>query len=441
MARAPKKIDAGERTLHFFGAGVIDQMVLSGANFLAGLLMIRRTSDVAYGQFVLAQSAILLLVSAQVSWLTGPLSIVVPKKTLAEKTQAIGTMRVSQAKFLRGLALALLSATAAAGLAGILKPGIALVTAGIMLACWAALQREYLRNALIMHTRPRALLQSDVVYAACLIVGVLGATYWSSWSGIFAIGALLIAARIAAAVSYRTLGADPGWAAGDAKPLWRELRHIGIWATVGSVIYWIFAQSYNYILATRFDLTAVASVNAARLLLTPIFVFTIGVNNVLITSTAKWLAAVGLTKTLRRLLLVLLSITALDLIYLVLLWSIRDWLTGSVLHKTIADRDTLLLLWASIALIFLPREILQAVLFASGRVKSMTWVIAVSAVVSLSLTWYGVGHWGTASVLIGQIAGESVNVLVLAGMLWRLLRVQGPVPPSYKSGDIPTTSS
>lgn len=419
--------------MHFFGAGVIDQIVLSGANFLAGLLMIRRTTDFAYGQFVLAQSAILLLVSVQASWLTGVLAIIVPKKTPLERTHAIGTMRVSQAKFLRILAVALLLATAAAWLVGILRPGIALVTAAIILACWTALQREYLRSALIMHTRPRHLLQTDVVYAACLIIGVLGITYWPSWSGIFSISALVVAALIAAAVSYRTLDADPGWVAGDAKPLWQEVRQIGIWATVGSVIYWIFAQSYNYILASRFDLTAVASVNAARLLLTPIFVFTIGINNVLITSTAKWLAAIGLTKTLRRLLLVLVSITALDLIYLVCLWSMRGWLIGSVLHKTIADRDTLLALWAVIALIFLPREILQAVLFASGRMKSMTWVIAVSAVVSLSLTWYGVGHWGTASVLIGQISGEFVNVFVLSGMLWRLLRV--------RSGDIPTTSS
>jgi O-antigen/teichoic acid export membrane protein len=437
LAGAHKKADAGEHTLRFFGAGVVDQIVLSGANFLAGLLMIRRTTDVAYGQFVLAQSAILLLVSAQVSWLTGPLAIVVPKKSLPEKARVIGIMRASQAKFLRNLSAALLLATAAGWLMGILKPGIALVAAGIMLACWAALQREYLRSALIMHTRPRQLLQSDVLYAVCLIIGVVGATYWTSWSGIAAIGALAMAALIAAALSYRKLGANPGWAAGDAKPLWQEVRKIGIWATVGSVIYWIFAQSYSYILAGRFDLAAVASVNAARLLLTPIFVFTIGVNNVLITSTAKWLAAVGLSKTLRRLLVVLLTITALDLIYLVFVWSMRGWLIGSVLHKTIADRDTLLILWASIALIFLPREILQAVLFASGRVKSMTWVIAVSALVSLTLTWYGVGHWGTASVLIGQIAGESVNVLVLAGMLWRLLRANRPEPPAINGAHTP----
>ncbi len=309
--------------MHFFGAGVVDQMVLSGANFLAGLLMIRRTTDFAYGQFVLAQSAILLLVSIQSSWLTGVLQIIVPKKTPSEGTHAIGTMRVSQARFLRGLGMVLLVATAAAWLVGILKLGIALITAGIVLACWAALQREYLRSALIIYTRPRHLLQTDVVYAAVLICGVLAATYWTTWAGVSSIGALIVAALIAATISYRTLDVDPGWVAGDARPLWQEVRQIGVWATVGAVIYWIFGQSYNYILAGRFDLTAVASVNAARLLLTPIFVFTIGINNVLITSTAKWLATIGLTKTLRRLLLVLLGITALDLIYLGGLWSIR----------------------------------------------------------------------------------------------------------------------
>jgi O-antigen/teichoic acid export membrane protein len=426
------------RSLHFFGAGVIDQIVLSGANFLAGLLMIRHTSDVAYGQFVLAQSTMLLLVSAQSAWLTGPLSIVVPKKTPSEKTLAIGTMRFSQARFLRRLGAALLLATAAGWLIGLLKPGTALVTAGIVLACWAALQREYLRGALIMWKRPNQLLRTDVVYAACLVGCVLVATFCPSSTGIFAIGALLVSARIAEAVSYRTLGADPGWISAEAKPLWKELRPIGLWSTVGSVTYWIFAQSYNYILASRFDLTAVTSVNAARLLLTPIFVFTIGINNVLVTSTANWLADVGLTKTLRRLVLVLLTITALDLIYIGFAWSFRGWLITSVLHKTIADRDTLLLLWASIVLIALPREILQAVLFASGQVKSMTWLIAVSAVTSLALTWYGLGHWGTAAVLIGQIAGECVNVLGLAWMLYRYLRIKGRAPPAYGTGHIPS---
>ena len=43
-----------------FSATVVDQIALSGANFLVGLLLIRQTSDADYGMFVLVQSAITL---------------------------------------------------------------------------------------------------------------------------------------------------------------------------------------------------------------------------------------------------------------------------------------------------------------------------------------------------------------------------------------------
>ena len=58
------------RFVHFFGTGVLDQIMLSGANFIAGFAMIRYASDVSYGQFVLAQSIVVLMVSAQSAWLS-----------------------------------------------------------------------------------------------------------------------------------------------------------------------------------------------------------------------------------------------------------------------------------------------------------------------------------------------------------------------------------
>jgi O-antigen/teichoic acid export membrane protein len=133
---------------------------------------------------------------------------------------------------------------------------------------------------------------------------------------------------------------------------------------------------------------------------------------------ANWLAQLGLSRMLRRLMLIALAITALDLVYLGLAWTYRGWLIGSLLHKTIADRDRLLALWACVALIFLPREVLQAGLFALRRVKSMASLIGLSAVVSLSLMWFGIGRWGAAAVLIGQIAGECVNLVGLSWLLW-----------------------
>jgi O-antigen/teichoic acid export membrane protein len=413
------------RALGYLGTGVIDQILLSGANFLVGLLMLRYTTDVAYGQFVLAQSAVLLVVSAQGAWLTGPLTAIAPRKSPDGKKFAIGAIRTSQARFLHWVALVLVLATAAGYAAGLLTAGQASVAAVMVVAGWAALQREYLRSVLLIYTRPRLMLRSDAIYVICLILGILCACFVARSSGFWAICALAVAAWIATVVSYRMVGADPGWISGDARPLWQELRPLGLWAAVGAVIYWLFAQGYNFVLARRLDLTAVANVNAARLVLTPVLVFTIGINNVLMALAANWLAQLGLGKTLRRLALVLLAVTALDLVYMGFAWSARVWLITEVFHKTIADRDRLLLLWASITLIFLPREILQAVLFALRQVRSMAWVISLSALVSLSLMWFGIERWGVAAVLIGQIAGEFVNLLGLAGVLWIHVRRHG----------------
>ena len=89
------------------------------------------------------------------------------------------------------------------------------------------------------------------------------------------------------------------------------------------------------------------------------------------------------------------------------------------MHKTIANRDLLLVLWAVLSLIALYRDLLQTGLFALRKFKSLAGVTAVSAVVSLSIMWLCIKSWGPAAALIGQVAGEAVNlagVVLLLGM-------------------------
>ena len=92
------------KTVHTFGTGVVDQVLLSGANFLVGFAMIRFTSDVDYGQFVLVQSAVLLLTSAQSAWLA-PLCTVIPSRPPAVRQVMFGAVEASQSRFLRILVL------------------------------------------------------------------------------------------------------------------------------------------------------------------------------------------------------------------------------------------------------------------------------------------------------------------------------------------------
>lgn len=418
--------------VRFFGAGVVDQMLISGANFLAGFLMIRYTTDLDYGHFVLAQSAILLIVSAQGAWLSGPLATVLPTKSDEHKRRMVGALQASQTRVLRWAALSLLIADAIGWALHVYGAVPAIVGATTILAGWAALQREFLRSVMLATSRPNAVLQADGVYVGCLLAGIGLAVAYLHPPGIVAIGALIVAAWAGMLVSYRIYAASPGWTVSDAGPHWAELRPLGIWATVGAVIYWLFAQSYNYVLAVRLDLTAVTSVNAARLLIMPVFVFMIGLNNLLMPMAANWLAKFGLRRMLRGLALMGVVITGIDLCYIAVVWLFRGWLIGDLLHKSIPDRDRLLLLWACMALVFLPREILQSGLYALRQIRLMAWMVALSAAVSLAIMWLGSDRWGAAIVLIGQLSGECVNIAGLSVLLWLHVRRHGehPVQPA-----------
>lgn len=410
------------RFLHFFGTGVLDQIILSGANFLAALALIRYTSDTAYGQFVLAQSAVVLMVTAQSAWLTGPVTILAPGKSPEARARMIGFLGASQTRFLRRAVLALLVIPLVGYLAGVWNGSIALASAATILAGGAALQNEYRRRMLLVYSRPRSMLGADTIYVTVFLLGIAMALVAPHLAGFLAIVALAAAGLSGGFVAHRMLASDPGWISGDARPYWQEIRTLGLWSVIGAVIYWLFGQSWNYVLATRLDLTAVAAVNAVRLVVMPVLVFQYGIQNLLYPVAANWLASVGMARALRRLALLTVAILVPDLLYLGIVWIFRNWLIVDIMHKHIPDQDRLLVLWACVTLVFLPREVLQAALSALKRVKSMAWLIALSAAVSLTLMWIGIPLWGASAVLIGQLAGEGVNLIGLSLLLWRDVR-------------------
>ncbi|MGO8858686.1 MAG: lipopolysaccharide biosynthesis protein [Steroidobacteraceae bacterium] len=412
-----------------FSTTVVDQVVLSGANFIVGLLLIRRTSDADYGMFVLVQSAITLLISGQMAWLSSPLAVLAPGKTPALRRLMVGAVESSQRRFLRrASAVALVVPVLGYFLHYWTGLESLVVVLGIG-ACWTALQREYLRGVLLVYGRPQAMLRADLVNVAVLLTGALIAVYGPKPAVLWAVVALIASALAGETVARRSLAKDPGLPRGDPSPFWKEMRPLAVWATVGALTYWIYNQSYNYVLASRIDLTAVADVNAARLLLMPTIVLTVGVKTLLVPTAASWLAESSVGRLIRRLLLFATGIALIDVVYCIVLWIFRDLLSHDLLHKTIGNRDLLLILWAALSLIALYRDLLQTGLFALRKFRPLAGVTAVSAAASLTIMWLGIKTWGPAAALIGQVAGETINlvgVVVLLAMASRSERANRP---------------
>lgn len=415
----PVSLTIRSRVFKMFSAAVIDQGMLSGTSLLIGLLLVRFTTSQDYAIYVLLQSALVLVTSAHSGFVCGPLSIIAPKKSAEEKRQMVGAVRTSQNRLLAPLVFVAMSAPVLGYTTGRLSKTSALVIGIGIIAAWTAVKRNYVRNVLLIYARARTLVSVDGVYAIVLLLGVLWAAFGSASPAVWTAVALAVSAWVCAICADRAFGRQIGWAKADARPMWLEMRSLGIWSVLGTVIYWLFSRSYNYILASRMNLVAVANVNEVRLMIMPAILLTVGLQSMLTPFAAAWNAEVGFAKLLRRLVNILLLVGVCELAYLALVWTFRDWVDSAILHKRIGNRDALLLLWIALAIIVLLRDVLVSAVYALGQLRWLAWQIGFCALVALTVMWVAIPIWGAPGALVALIIGEVLN---LAGILYLVHR-------------------
>jgi O-antigen/teichoic acid export membrane protein len=405
--------------VRLFSGALIDQVVLSGANLLTAVLLVRYTSERTYGLYVLLQSSLLLINTVHGSLICAPLSILAPKKEPEPRREMLVAVQTIQNRLLWPLILVALVATGAGYAWGLMGTTMALVTGISVVSAWPIVQRNFARNTLLVYSRLRDLVISDSWYVAALLLGIV----WAA----FGFGVPIVWVAVAMAVSswVGAITAHPSLASGrvefDGRALWREMRALGFWNFVIALVFWLFARSYSYVLATRLDLTAVAAVNAVRLLVVPAQLMSSGLQNVLVPAASTWFAEVGFDRMVRRLGGLGILVGLCGVIYLWLIWIVRDWVTLHLLHRQIPGRDVLLLLWAAVGIISLVRDVLTPALAGIGQVKPMAYQFAFCALVSILTMWFGIPYWGAPAVLIGLVVGEALNLL---GILYLIRKEQ-----------------
>lgn len=404
------------------GTAVIDQAMLSGANFLVGVMLVRYAGDADYGYFVLAQSALLLLTGAQSAWINGPLAVIAPKKTEAERRHMVGAVEAMQSKVLRWLTLFALTVPAVGYALHLLTPEAAMAVAATILACWAGLLREYRRAVLQLYGRPHLVLVADMLYVLGLTATAGLAAAGAEPRMVFAVLSLAVGGLLGGKLADYFLVKDPGWQAGEAGPVFRELRRLGNWAMAASVIYWTFGQGFNYVVAAQLGVVAVATLNAARLLIQPTFVLTMGVKQALLPMASRWLHESGLKVLLKRLTVVTLVLTLLNAGYFALIWGVLDWLTNDFLRKTIPDRDALVLLWAAYSMVNMVRDMYLSSMLAMERFRILTWLTAFTALVALAVMWPATHYFGLRGAIYGLMAGEVTYMLAMFMLIAQSLR-------------------
>ncbi len=411
--------------VHLLGSAVVMQALLSGSSFLIGLILLRRTSDLQYGYYVLMQNAIQLLIILQFAFIQPQLVTRISACDAAGRAGLIGGLyREQRALWPLVIALAVPIALLLRLLHAINTDEAFLILTAAA-AVVAVLYREFFRMVMLGYRRPAEVLRADAVYVALLVLGVLIATHTPAPAAV-AVVAMAAAAVVGGALCSRSLWRFEPWNIRGSPGILRALTPLGTWSASGAAVHWMLSQGYNYLVAGMLSVPAVAAIAATRLTIMPINLLSSGIGTIMLPTTAAWLNTHGARKVMRRSVALALLMAVVAICYFTLVWLGREWLFGTLLKKQFPQRDSLLLLWFAAGLAMLLRDQLLHLLNVRHRFRSLTSLTLLSAVVALSISFLTMPHIGVIGALLGVLTGEVLNVAGLLALT--VLEVRRHVP-------------
>jgi O-antigen/teichoic acid export membrane protein len=417
-----------------FGGAVMSQGLLSVVNLLTGLILIRRSSQEQYGYYVLIAAAAPLLVQLQNPLIAPLLTTRVTVADDKERKDYVGGLLREQRHLLTIISAVSLLVFGLIWVTGGARPHTALILMAGVVAAMAALFRDFVRLILVTYRRPYDVLRADAVYAVLFIVGVWLATLSATPAALAAL-AMAIAAVIGGLQVSRALWRHDPWNKPGTRGAFANSVLIGVWSAVGAVIHWAFNQGYTYVVAARLDVSAVASIAATRLLLSPLGVFSLGINSLMFPTATLWLQHHGLRGLLRRVLMFALGMSCISIAYIAVMWWMRDWVFLNILKRDYAQRDLLLATWSAIFFSTVVRDQVIYLQMARGHWKRLAGLTLFCAVLGLTVTFLAIGRFGAAGGLIGLLCGEVAHVIGVILLAIRDIRADAP---KHNDAAVPT---
>jgi O-antigen/teichoic acid export membrane protein len=417
-----------------FGGAVISQALLSAINLLTGLLLIRGASPTQYAYYVLIAGAAPLLVQLQNNLIAPHLTSRVTTAGDEERRSYIGGLIGEQRQLMAIVAAAALLLFCLVWLAGGMRPAVTVILLAGVIAALGTLFRDFMRLILVTYRMPYEVLRADVVYAIVFVGGVWLATLTSAPAAVSAL-AMACGAVAGALMVLRALWRHDPWTTPGLRGAFGMSVRLGLWSAAGAVIHWMFNQGYTYIVALRLDVTAVAGIAATRLLLSPLGVFSLGIGSLMFSTSTLWLKHHGARGLLRRVLVFALTLAALAIGYIAVMWTMRDWIFLHILKRDYPQRDLLLGIWSLIFFCTVIRDQVIFLLVARHQFKRLAGLTLCCAVLGLTVTFTAIGPYGAAGGLLGLLAGEIAHVLGVLVFAVRDLRAEVARP-----NDLPVPS-
>ncbi|MFZ6751873.1 lipopolysaccharide biosynthesis protein [Undibacterium sp. Dicai25W] len=412
---------------------VIDQGMLSALNLLVGALLIRMVDKNDYGLYGQLYAGGLLAGLVVDSWIAGPLTTVA--SAVHENTRKLLLRRywfrqIFCTLLMGGLAFLIVefvpAATQHANKSWLLGSVFGLYVIGNGL-------REYGRTVGFIQSDIRSVLRQDFVYVLAVITGLAALMFYqhidlisvfSVLMGSSFLCALFGRERLIARTNTDSKEMDPG----DLEVIAGHQDTItghGRWAVLGVVVGWLSNYSYVYLSGAWLGLSAIADLNASRLLLMPIPLAVAAWSRVARPEAGRLIASQNWSRLKK---LTLFSIAGIELVvlayvgFLILtLPLLETYVIGSKYHGL----DPLIMLWGIYFAVNAVRWIGTSWLMSGGAFRSMFFLGTVTLILVVGITSFSIPYWGSAGAIFALIFVEIFETVVV----WKFIfpRLQKPL--------------
>ncbi len=227
---------------------LLDQAVVSGANFLASIIVARVLTREGFGLYELGFTIVVAVTNVQTALVSTPYTVYSPRLADSEQAAYAGSTLIHQLGLSAIAAVLLLAAGLA--LAGGVGPGrLAPIVNALALAIVLILLREYVRRICFAHLRMKTALVIDTIAMILQLGGLLLLARWGALSapGAYLItgGACGLASLIGIAATRRLFAPRLARAGQDLRSNWT----LGKWALASTLGATASAELYPWFLA------------------------------------------------------------------------------------------------------------------------------------------------------------------------------------------------
>lgn len=392
----------------------LDQALLSLANFLVGVFLIKNATKSDYGSYVLAYAIILFVVGVQNALINTQMIVLSPQKELHAQRRFCASLGIGQYLIFTPLILTCLFAIWVADHFDLFTiHNVSLIyAAGV--AIFGVLLREFYRSYFFLILRPGLVLIVDICHVLALftclfvvkslfpemlhVLAIVSLGMASLASGLLAMAISKMPMRIGLREILSSLS---------------ESKVHGRWALGGVTITWIQDQSYVYLLSLLAGTAATAEASAARLFLSPIALLNAGFTRVLV---PRWVHLrrdgdiVGIKRTAFKAKSVLI-ITIIAYV-LTVLW-VKDYVIRVFLTKEYMNIGLLIILWGLLFMIQSIRSNYASLLQVFHEFRNITLANLKSAITVIVLSIFMIAQYGPSGSIAAQLVGELILTMLM----------------------------